>query len=348
MGVKVANNAFGTLSAGINTSDTTITLDSGQGPRFPSLGAGDYFFGTLVDTSNNLEIVKVTARSADSMTVVRAQDDTTATAFAIGDRFELRPTAALFEAIQAEATVDGITSSAAGTAITIDSSDDVTVANDLTVSGIVDTPRLDLNTVRNVRMVLGGEIGALNVDDGGVEFHTDTHFSVYENDDTNHRVFHINSNTGIIQMEKQVCFYAYRSSSYAAGSGDIEVSVNSTLVNRGSHYNTSGNRFTAPVAGAYKFDFHITTYRDDVTTLNSQDDSMYITVKKNGVELGRNAGAPASMLNPGVLSRNGVELSTSFSCILELAANDYIEPEFGDISVSLTISNANFCGFLIG
>lgn len=97
MGVKVTNNAYGTLSAGISTSDTTITLDSGQGTRFPSLGASDYFYATLIDTSNNLEIVKVTARSADSMTVTRAQDNTTAQTFAIGDRFELRPVAALFD-----------------------------------------------------------------------------------------------------------------------------------------------------------------------------------------------------------------------------------------------------------
>tara|TARA_B100001057_G_scaffold349989_1_gene351477 strand:- start:845 stop:2014 length:1170 start_codon:yes stop_codon:yes gene_type:complete len=99
MGVKVTNNAFGTISAGINNSVTTIVLDSGQGARFPTLGSGDFFFATLIDTSNNLEIVKVTARSTDSMTVVRAQDNTTAAAFAIGDRFELRPTAALFDAI---------------------------------------------------------------------------------------------------------------------------------------------------------------------------------------------------------------------------------------------------------
>ena len=126
MGVKVTNNAFGTLSAGISSSDTTVTLDSGQGARFPTLGAGDYFYGTLVDTSNNLEIVKVTARSSDSMTVTRAQDNTTAQAFSIGDRFELRPVAALFEAIQDEASVDGITSaSTSGTAIDIDSSNNV-------------------------------------------------------------------------------------------------------------------------------------------------------------------------------------------------------------------------------
>ena len=97
MGVKVTNNGFGTLSAGINSSATTVTVDSGQGARFPTLASGDFFFATLIDTSNNLEIIKVTARSTDSMTVLRAQDNTTARSFSIGDRIELRPTAALFE-----------------------------------------------------------------------------------------------------------------------------------------------------------------------------------------------------------------------------------------------------------
>lgn len=97
MAAKVTNNAYGTLSAGITNSATTITLNSGEGARFPALGAGDYFYATLVDTSNNLEIVKVTARSVDSLTVVRGQDSTTARAYALNDRLELRPTAALFE-----------------------------------------------------------------------------------------------------------------------------------------------------------------------------------------------------------------------------------------------------------
>ncbi len=97
MGVKVTNNAFGTISAGINSSATTVTVDTGQGARFPTLSAGDFFFATLIDTSNNIEVIKVTARSSDSMTVTRAADNTTARAFSIGDRIELRPTAALFE-----------------------------------------------------------------------------------------------------------------------------------------------------------------------------------------------------------------------------------------------------------
>ena len=103
MTVKVTNNGFSTLSAGITNSATTITLASGEGSRFPNPSSPDVFYATLIDTSNNLEIVKVTARSTDSLTVVRAQDNTSARAFSTGDRFELRPVAKLFEDIQAEA-----------------------------------------------------------------------------------------------------------------------------------------------------------------------------------------------------------------------------------------------------
>jgi hypothetical protein len=103
MTVKVTNNGFSTLSAGITDSATTITLASGEGSRFPNPSSPDVFYATLIDTSNNLEIVKVTARSTDSLTVVRAQDNTSARAFSAGDRFELRPVAKLFEDIQAEA-----------------------------------------------------------------------------------------------------------------------------------------------------------------------------------------------------------------------------------------------------
>ena len=94
MGIKFANSAFATLAAGINSSATSITLTTGQGARFPSLGAGDYFYATLIDASNNLEIVKCTARSTDVLTVVRAQESTTARAYSTGDRIELRVTAA--------------------------------------------------------------------------------------------------------------------------------------------------------------------------------------------------------------------------------------------------------------
>jgi len=93
MSVKFSNNGHSTLAASITTSATSITVASGHGARFPSLSSGEYFYATLIDSSNNLEIVKVTARSSDVLTATRAQESTTARAFAIGDRIELRVTA---------------------------------------------------------------------------------------------------------------------------------------------------------------------------------------------------------------------------------------------------------------
>ena len=93
MSVKFTNNGHSTLAASISTSDTSITVASGHGARFPSLSSGEYFYATLIDSSNNLEIVKCTARSSDVLTVTRAQESTTARAYAIGDRIELRVTA---------------------------------------------------------------------------------------------------------------------------------------------------------------------------------------------------------------------------------------------------------------
>jgi hypothetical protein len=103
MGLKTKNNAAGTLASGITNSATSITLTATHGARFPTLGASDYFYATLADPSNNLEVVKVTARSGDVLTVVRGQDGTTGLAYSAGDRFELRPCNAMIEAIDQEA-----------------------------------------------------------------------------------------------------------------------------------------------------------------------------------------------------------------------------------------------------
>lgn len=90
MTIKLANNVTGFLNTAITASDTGVVLQSGNGASFPSLGAGEYFYATLVSTGGTLEVVKVTARSGDSMTVVRAQDGSSAASFAAGSRLEMR------------------------------------------------------------------------------------------------------------------------------------------------------------------------------------------------------------------------------------------------------------------
>lgn len=92
MGVKFKNNAESTLDSAISAVDLGLAVAYGDGPLFPSLGAGEYFYLTLEDTDGSYEIVKVTARSGDSMTIVRAQEGTTARAFTASARCELRVT----------------------------------------------------------------------------------------------------------------------------------------------------------------------------------------------------------------------------------------------------------------
>lgn len=90
MGMKFANNATTTLASGINSSVTSLTVATGTGALFPTLSAGDYFYCTLANTSGTIEIIKVTARSTDTFTIARGQDNTTATSWLTGDKVELR------------------------------------------------------------------------------------------------------------------------------------------------------------------------------------------------------------------------------------------------------------------
>ena len=92
MGIQLKNNAVGYLATAISASDTGAVLQTGNGASFPTLGAGDYFYATLESTGGTSEVIKVTARSGDSMTVVRAQEGSTANSFAAGSRIELRVT----------------------------------------------------------------------------------------------------------------------------------------------------------------------------------------------------------------------------------------------------------------
>jgi hypothetical protein len=83
--------------------------------EFPVLTAGDYFYATLTSTQGTQEIVKATARSGDSLTIVRAQEGTTAQSFAAGARFELRVTVqSVLDAIQ-DSEKDTTATTASGT-----------------------------------------------------------------------------------------------------------------------------------------------------------------------------------------------------------------------------------------
>ncbi|MDB2580771.1 tail fiber domain-containing protein [Candidatus Poseidoniales archaeon] len=94
MAIVFKNNAKTTLAGNVTTSATSITVSDGS--VFPAISGGDTFFCTFDDGTNN-EIVSVTAISGNVLTVVRAQDNTTAKAFTSGDAAESRLTAGILD-----------------------------------------------------------------------------------------------------------------------------------------------------------------------------------------------------------------------------------------------------------
>lgn len=83
-----ANNAQSVLAAGISASATSLTLNTGTGALFPAPVSGTSFFKlTLIDaaTGQLTEIVHVTARTGDTLTIDRAQEGTLARAWSAND-----------------------------------------------------------------------------------------------------------------------------------------------------------------------------------------------------------------------------------------------------------------------
>ena len=90
-----ANNATTTLAGAISSGATSVNLAAGTGAKFPNPAAGQYFQLTLVDQATGLlnEVVSCTARSGDTLTIVRAQEGTSALSWLAGDLVSLYWTA---------------------------------------------------------------------------------------------------------------------------------------------------------------------------------------------------------------------------------------------------------------
>jgi hypothetical protein len=93
------NNAYSSLAGALSAVDTTMTVETGHGDRFPVIAGDDWTYITLEDASSNREIIKVTARASasDTMTIERGQEGTTARAWNAGDSVEQRLTAGLVQ-----------------------------------------------------------------------------------------------------------------------------------------------------------------------------------------------------------------------------------------------------------
>ena len=95
------NNAVSTIAANLGIGVLTIDVAVGEGALFPVLAGGDWFNATI-ESGANKEIIKVTARATDTLTIERAQEGTSDQSWTLGDTIELRLTNAWLSTVHTE------------------------------------------------------------------------------------------------------------------------------------------------------------------------------------------------------------------------------------------------------
>ena len=186
--ILLADNAFGTIASGLTVSDTTLTFTTGHGARFPVVAAGQILYLTLLNSTNVLEVVKVTAHTsgADTATMVRAANGTAAKTWSAGDRVEARWTSEVLRRLQDEAMRKTVLSTADSGATYTGSMDFVHYGY---VTGLIyhltaattnngTTPTINLDSLGAVTVVLdgGGALAASQMPVNGLYAYDGTNF----------------------------------------------------------------------------------------------------------------------------------------------------------------------------
>jgi hypothetical protein len=85
-----SDRAGSTLAGSINNTQTTMNLTAGGGALFPNPSSPNFFAATFIDAATGLleEIVWCTARSTDTLTIIRGQEGSTAQSWNAGDLFQ--------------------------------------------------------------------------------------------------------------------------------------------------------------------------------------------------------------------------------------------------------------------
>lgn len=120
MAVPITNFGLVTVSTTYGAGDTSIVLTTGHGSKLPATTGGYQYPMTWWDSTNyahpaddpNVEIVLVTARSSDTLTVTRAQEGTSASTKNTGSgavyRMSLGVTKALWESMRVKSLHQGL------------------------------------------------------------------------------------------------------------------------------------------------------------------------------------------------------------------------------------------------
>ena len=127
---------------------------------------------------------------------------------------------------------------------------------------------------------------------------------------------------GYIHQAAQPIYHAYgNSSSGSIESGDNDVPIgfdSESSFSRGITDSNSRSRFTVPVAGIY---YIHCTIGGSLTTSSQAGDGVELEFKKNGSTFPASSHFPAETFG----SESGQEWSLNATCVMDLAANDYVE-----------------------
>lgn len=156
MGVLFSNSAKSKLAANLSSGATLLAIDEDDAWKFPSPAGGDWFPLTLFDAAGNIEYVKCTGRAAAILTIVRAQEGTTAKTFLAGSGVSHRLTAA---ALQAMRDTQSTELDAAVSALEDSISDVSDAVGTLSshVDGVVGAPPTDLNSLQKIAAAIDND-----------------------------------------------------------------------------------------------------------------------------------------------------------------------------------------------
>lgn len=161
---QLSNNASTTLASGISNSATSLSVASGAGALFPAISGANYFYATLKEGAL-VEIVKVTARSTDAFTVVRAQDGTTGQTFTAAATVKLNLTAAVFAELPALATSNSFAGAQIG-GVTALTSSAASMAIDLAVNNNFSHTTSENTTLAAPSNPVAGQSGVITITQG--------------------------------------------------------------------------------------------------------------------------------------------------------------------------------------
>jgi hypothetical protein len=129
------NNATARLNVVLLIGGTTMQLQTGQGAKFASPTGAEFQLATLTD-GTNLEIVRITSRTSDNLTIERAQEGTTAREWPANTTVEGRLTAASVSGLVRNNAVNPASSLAIGPNATADSTSCIAIGDTASVVGI--------------------------------------------------------------------------------------------------------------------------------------------------------------------------------------------------------------------